>query len=73
MRHLLNYYTPAFQAAIDAGVATVMESYSEVDGVPMASSEYHLRTLLREMMGFKGLLVTDVSCYMQHVPKIEAC
>lgn len=60
-RHLLNYYKPAFQAAFDAGVATTMESYSEVDGVPMASSALYLKTLLRDVMGFDGFLVTDVS------------
>lgn len=59
-RHLLNYYAPAFQAAIDADVATAMESYSEVDGVPMASSNFYLQQLLREQMGFtNGFMVTD--------------
>ena len=58
-RHLQNYYRPAFQAAFEADVATTMESYSEVDGVPMASSGFYLNTVLRGMMGFEGMLVTD--------------
>jgi beta-glucosidase len=58
-RHLLNYYLPPFQAAVDAGVATTMESYSETEGVPMASSALFLSDLLRGQMNFSGVLVTD--------------
>jgi len=38
---------------------TVMESYSEVDGVPMASNKALLRTLLRDEEKFEGMMVTD--------------
>jgi len=58
-RHLLQYYAPPFEAAIDAGVMTVMESYSEIDGVPMASNKELLETLLRVDMNFTGMMVTD--------------
>ena len=37
----------------------MMESYSEIDGVPMASNEYLLKELLRDEMKFKGMMVTD--------------
>jgi beta-glucosidase len=59
-RHLLQYYAPPFWSAVArANVSSAMESYSEVDGVPMASSNAHLVVLLRQMMNFTGLLVTD--------------
>lgn len=58
-RHLRQLYMPAFQAAIDAGVMTAMESYQEVGGVPMASSHEYLTKLIRDEMNFNGVLVTD--------------
>ncbi|KAJ2049865.1 hypothetical protein H4S04_002961 [Coemansia sp. S16] len=56
---LLEYYVPPFKAAIDAGVATAMESYGVVNGEAVTISNYYLRKLLREQLGFKGMLVTD--------------
>lgn len=56
---LKQIYIPSFQAAIDAGVLSAMESYQEVGGIPMASSFDYLTKLLRVSMGFKGMLVTD--------------
>lgn len=58
-RLLRELYIPAFQAAVDAGVLTAMESYQEVGGVPMVSSQDYLTTLLRKEMNFTGFLVTD--------------
>ncbi len=59
-RILRQLYMPSFQAAIDAGVMTGMESYQEVGGVPMVSSKDYLTTLLRKQMKFNnGFLVTD--------------
>jgi beta-glucosidase len=50
---------PPFRAAVDEGVATAMESYHEVNGVPVASSDRLLTRLLRHTLGFTGVLVTD--------------
>lgn len=58
-RYLRQLYIPSFQAAIDAGVLTAMESYQEVGGVPMVSSKDYLTTLLRKEMNFTGFMVTD--------------
>jgi len=53
------YATP-FEAAITlAGLASVMNSYSEVDGVPVAASHQILTGLLRGRMGFTGSVVSD--------------
>ncbi|KAJ2214391.1 hypothetical protein EV179_003056 [Coemansia sp. RSA 487] len=56
---LLEYYVPPFKAAIDAGVATAMESYGVINGEPVVMSHYYLQELLREQLGFRGMLVTD--------------
>ena len=58
-RQLLQYYVPPFQAVIDAGIATAMESYNDINGDPVVGSERYLRRLLRDEMGFEGMLVTD--------------
>ncbi|KAI8320652.1 hypothetical protein GQ54DRAFT_305375 [Martensiomyces pterosporus] len=56
---LLEYYVPPFKAAIDAGAASAMESYGAVNGEAVVISNYYLQELLREQLGFKGMLVTD--------------
>jgi len=56
---LRNVYLPPFRAAVDAGVATLMTSFSEVDGVPATANEFLLRDLLRDEWGFEGVVVSD--------------
>ncbi|NDV77406.1 beta-glucosidase [Dysgonomonas sp. 511] len=56
---LLEYHVPAFQAAVDAGVATVMINSASINGEPVHGSFKLLTTLLKEKMGFKGMVVTD--------------
>lgn len=58
-RTIYDYFVPGFQAAIDAGVATAMESYIDINGEPVVSSNKYLRKLLRDQMKFEGMLVTD--------------
>ncbi|OZJ04515.1 hypothetical protein BZG36_02248 [Bifiguratus adelaidae] len=58
-RFLYDYYVPPFQAAYDAGAATTMESYIDINGEPVVGSTRYLKTLMRDDMGFNGMLVTD--------------
>lgn len=58
-RTLREVYLPPYKAAIDAGAATVMTSFNEVDGVPASGSKYLLENILRKEWGFKGFIVTD--------------
>jgi beta-glucosidase len=59
-RELYDVYATPFEAAIKlAGLASVMNSYSEIDGVPVAASREILTTLLRGRMGFTGSVVAD--------------
>lgn len=52
-------YLPPFKAAVDAGAASVMVNSGEVNGVPVHSSKELLTGMLREELGFDGLIVTD--------------
>ncbi|KAL1925132.1 uncharacterized protein VTP21DRAFT_15 [Calcarisporiella thermophila] len=61
LNYLQDYFIPPFQAAVEAGVATAMESYNSINGFPVVSSKLYLRDILREQMQFKGMLVTDYS------------
>ncbi|MDZ7338778.1 MAG: glycoside hydrolase family 3 C-terminal domain-containing protein [candidate division KSB1 bacterium] len=58
-RMLREYFLPPFQAAVEAGVKTVMVNSSEINGIPIHASPYHLRDLLRGELGFSGVIVSD--------------
>ena len=59
-RELREVYAEPFAAAIrDAGLASVMNSYSSVDGIPCAGSPAILNELLRGELGFDGVVVAD--------------
>ncbi len=58
-RMLREYFLPPFQAAVDAGVKTVMVNSSEINGIPVHSSSYYLKDLLRDELGFQGVIVSD--------------
>lgn len=59
-RELHDIFIMPFQAAIrDAQIASVMNSYPELDGEVVAASKYYLNDLLREKLGFEGLIVSD--------------
>lgn len=56
---LRNVYLPPFKAAVDAGVATLMASFSDLDGVPATANRFLMRQVLREEWGFGGFVVSD--------------
>jgi len=56
---LRNVYLPPFRAAVDAGVATLMTSFSDLDGVPATGNAFLLRGILRNEWGFRGMVVSD--------------
>jgi beta-glucosidase len=59
-RTLREQYARPFEAVIrEAGVATVMNSYSEIDGLPVAADPAVLDGLLRDELGFTGAVVSD--------------
>jgi beta-glucosidase len=56
---LRNVYLPPFRAAVAAGVATLMTSFSDVNGVPGTANAFLLRQVLRREWGFGGFVVSD--------------
>ena len=56
---LYNYYLPAFRAAVEEGVATVMSSFNDINGIPVASSRKYMTEILRDQLGFEGFVVSD--------------
>jgi len=64
-RELYETFARPFEAAIrDAGLASIMNSYSEIDGIPVGSSGKVLTDLLRGRMGFQGFVVSDYMTVM---------
>ncbi len=59
-RELREVYAKPFQAAItEAGLASMMNSYGIIDGEMVIKSKHILTELLREEMGFDGIVVSD--------------
>ena len=56
---LRNVHLRPFKAAVDAGVKTLMTSFSDIDGVPVSGNAFLLRKILREEWGFDGFVVSD--------------
>jgi len=53
------FHRPSFQAAVDAGIKTVMLNSGEINGIPVHGSYELITELLRDQMGFEGVVVTD--------------
>ena len=56
---LREYHLPPFQEAIKAGAHTIMINSGQINGVPVHASYELMTKLLREELGFEGLIVTD--------------
>lgn len=67
-RTLFETYLPPFEAALDAGAATYMTSFNELDGVPASGNRFLLTEILREQWGFNGFVVTDYTSINEMVP-----
>ena len=48
-----------YEAAVEAGVGSVMASFNEIDGIPATGNKWLLSDLLRGQWGFEGFVVTD--------------
>ncbi len=74
-RELLEVFAKPFEAAIhESNIGSIMNSYSEIDGIPCGISREILTNLLRNKLGFKGMVVSDyvtieLNCKMHRVAK----
>lgn len=58
-RTLRDDYLPAYREAVDAGAAMVMTSFNTLDRVPSSGSRKLMREILRDEMGFDGVVISD--------------
>ena len=54
-----NEYLPAYEKGIKAGAGMVMTSFNTVNGVPATINQWLMKKVLREEMGFDGVLISD--------------
>ena len=60
-------YLPPYKAAVDAGVASVMSSFNDVNGIPATANKFLMTDVLRKQWGFKGFVVTDYTAINEMV------
>ena len=56
---MFNEFMYPYEAAVEAGVGSVMASFNEIDGIPATGNKWLLTDLLRGQWGFEGFVVTD--------------
>jgi beta-glucosidase len=58
-RTLWETYLPPFKAAAEAGAATFMNSFNDLNGIPATGNAYLQRDILKGKWNFKGFVVSD--------------
>ncbi|MGB3007069.1 MAG: glycoside hydrolase family 3 N-terminal domain-containing protein, partial [Chitinophagaceae bacterium] len=58
-RLLWEVYLPPFKATVDAGVATFMNSFNDINGVPATGNKMLQRDILKGKWNYKGFVVSD--------------
>lgn len=65
---LRNVYLRPFLAARDAGVATFMSGFNDLNGIPASGNAFTLREVLRKEWKFDGLVVSDYNSIIEMIP-----
>ena len=68
-RLLRQVYLPPFQAAVDAGAATLMSAFESLNEVPATANAFTLTQVLRKEWGFKGFVVSDWNSISELIPQ----
>lgn len=66
-RTLLEDYLPSYEAAIKAGAPLVMSAFNTINRVPCSTNKWLLRKILREQMGFDGVVISDYGAVQETV------
>jgi beta-glucosidase-like glycosyl hydrolase len=72
-REMYDFMLPPFELAIrEAKVRSVMNSYTDVDGIPCAASEEMLTKVLHDELGFDGVVVSDywAISFLEHMHRV---
>jgi beta-glucosidase len=67
-QQLQEIYLPPFKAAADAGVATFMNSFNTLNGIPATGNSHLQRDILKGAWGYKGFVVSDWGSIKEMVP-----
>lgn len=62
---LRNVVLPPFKAAVDAGVAAVMNGFNDLNGIPVTADGRLQREILKGEWGFDGFVVSDFNSVME--------
>ncbi|MFO8001457.1 MAG: beta-glucosidase BglX [Marinilabilia sp.] len=65
---LHNLYLPPFKEAVEAGAATVMTAFNEVNGIPASGDKRNIREILKSDYGFEGFVVSDWASIQEMIP-----
>ncbi len=65
---LRDVYLPPFEAAVEAGAATFMCSFNDINGVPSSGNSHLLRDILRGEWKYTGMMVSDWGSIQQMIP-----
>lgn len=65
---LQNVYLRPFKTAVDAGVATFMTGFNELNGVPVSGNKFLLDDVLRQQWSFDGFVVSDWNSITEMIP-----
>ncbi len=67
-RMLREVYLPPFKAAAEAGCATYMNSFNDINGIPASASKFLQRIVLKGEWGFQGFVVSDWGSIGEMIP-----
>jgi beta-glucosidase len=70
---LRRIHLPGYVTALDAGIGTIMPSYSGWNGVKCTGNKYLLTKVLRQELGFEGFLISDYNAIDQLDPDYKKC
>lgn len=66
-RTFREYYLKAYKKGIDAGAGMVMTSFNTVNDIPATVNQWLMRDILRDEMGFDGVLISDYGAIMETI------
>ena len=67
LRTLREDYLPSYAAAVDEGCRMAMSSFNTLNRIPSSGNKWLMRTVLRQEMGFDGVLISDYSAIEEMV------
>jgi beta-glucosidase len=65
---LRRIHLPGYVATVNAGVGTIMPSYSSWNGVKCSANKHLLTEILKQELGFEGFLISDYNAIDQITP-----